>query len=133
MNNRNGVRLKQAVLLFPMLLLGLFLLSACASTPVAPTASLDEAREAIARAEQSDGRQYASSELDDAMQKLQRAEQAVSQEDMVEAERLALEAAITAELATARTEAAKAAEINREMGRGAEALTEEMRRMGEQQ
>ncbi|MCP1676763.1 hypothetical protein J2T57_003936 [Natronocella acetinitrilica] len=133
MNNRNGARLKQAVLLFPMLLLGLFLLSACASTPVAPTASLDEAREAIARAEQSDGRQYASSELDDAMQKLQRAEQAVSQEDMVEAERLALEAAITAELATARTEAAKAAEINREMGRGAEALTEEMRRMGEQQ
>ena len=128
------VRLTRAALLSSVLALSLGLLSACASAPaVAPTASLTEAREAIARAEQSDGRQHASGELDQAKQKLVMAERAVDREDMVEAERLADEAAVAAKLASARTESAKAAEINREMGRGAEALTEEMRRTGEQQ
>jgi multidrug efflux pump subunit AcrA (membrane-fusion protein) len=122
----------RAVVLLSILAVGLMLLSACASTPMAPTASLTEAREAIARAEQSDGRQYASSELDDAKQKLEMAERAVDQQDMAEAERLAREAQVTAELAAARAAAAKAAEVNRQMERDAEALTEEMRRTGEQ-
>lgn len=133
MQNRTGRRLKQAALILPSLALGAFLLTACASTPPAPTASLTEAREAIARAEQSDARQYAGGELDDARQRLEKAETAVDREDMVEAERLALEALLAAELASARTESAKALEINQEMSRGAEALTEEMRRTGEQQ
>lgn len=124
--------LTRVILLSSALATGLLLLSACASAPVAPTASLTEAREAIARAEQSDGRQYAGSELDEAQQKLEMAESAVDEQDMVEAERLAREAQVTAELASARTAAAKAAEVNREMGRGAEALTEEMGRTGEQ-
>ena len=129
-----GGHLTRGALLSSVLALSLGLLSACASAPVvAPTASLTEAREAIARAEQSDGRQHASGELEQARQKLVMAESAVDRDDMVEAERLADEAAVAAKLASARTESAKAAEINREMGRGAEALTEEMRRMGEQQ
>jgi hypothetical protein len=108
------------------------LVSACASTPRAPTSSLTEAREAIAHAEQSDGRQYAGSELDNAKQKLGMAQRAVDNQDMVQAERMAREARVTAELASATAAAAKAAEVNREMERSAEALTEEMRRTGEQ-
>lgn len=133
MKTHHGARLTQTAVLSSGLALSLVMLSACASTPMAPTASLTEAREAIARAEQSDGRQHAGSEMDEARQKLEMAERAVDREDMTEAERLAREAEISAELALARTEATKAAGINREMGRGAEALTEEMRRMGEQE
>ncbi|MCC5859123.1 MAG: DUF4398 domain-containing protein [Ectothiorhodospiraceae bacterium] len=133
MQNRNRARLKWIVLVIPTLALTVLLLGACASAPVAPTVSLTEAREAVARAEQAGSRQHAGSELDDAKRKLEQAEHAVDQEDMVEAERLAREAEVAADLASARTEAAKAVEINRQMGRGAEALTEEMRRMGEQQ
>ncbi len=133
MEYRNQARLKRALLVVPTLVLGMLLLSACASAPVTPTVSLTEAREAVARAEQAGSRQHAGSELDHARLKLEQAEAAVEQEDMVEAERLAREAEVAAELASARTEAAKAIEINRQMGRGADALTEEMRRMGEQQ
>ena len=110
------------------------LLGACASAPTAPpNASLTEAREAISEAEQSGARQYAGAELDEARQKLEMAERAVGTESMVEAERFAQQSRVAAELASARTESARAAEINRQMGRSAEALTEEMRRTGEQQ
>lgn len=109
------------------------LLSACASAPVAPTSALDDAREAIAVAEQVGARQHAGAELDEAQQKLMAAERSVNEEKMVEAERLAQEAKVVAELASARTESKKAQEINEEMGRSAEALEEEMRRTGGQQ
>jgi hypothetical protein len=52
---------------------------------------------------------------------------------MILAERLADESAVTANLAAARTEAAKAVAINEEMSRGAEALLEEMQRAGDKQ
>jgi hypothetical protein len=52
---------------------------------------------------------------------------------MTRAEQLALQSRVAAELATARTEAAKAEAINREMGRATDALDEEMRRQGDQQ
>lgn len=111
----------------------LLFLVACASDPVPPTSSLNLASEAIATAEQADARQHAGAELEEAKQKLAEAEKAVAQRKMTEAERLADQARVAAELAMARTEAAKAAEINREMGRGAEALDEEMRRQGDRQ
>ncbi len=107
-------------------------LAACMSAPVAPTASLTDARDAIASAEQSDARQYAGAELDQARQKLLLAEEAVKAERMTEAKHLAQQSRITAELAMAKAASAKAAEINRQMGRGADALDEEMKRMGEQ-
>lgn len=132
MKTANEIRRERPWLLATALATGLLLLTACASTPVAPTASLTEARDAIARAEQTGGRQYAGTELDEAQQKLAMAESAVDEMDMGEAERLAEEAQVTAELASARTASAKAAEVNWEMGRSAEALTEEMRRTGEQ-
>ncbi|WP_404367392.1 DUF4398 domain-containing protein [Marinobacter sp.] len=108
-------------------------LSACASAPMAPTTELTAARDAIASAEQAGARQHAGAELDEAQQKLAMAEESVSNEQMVEAERLAQESAIVARLASARTESAKAAEINRQLGRSAEALTEEMQRTGDRQ
>lgn len=117
------------------LLVALVLLGACASAPppAAPTEALTAAQEAIASAEQADARQYAGAELDEAREKLDMAERAVSAEDMIGAERLAEQSRVAAELASARTEAAKAEEVNREMGRGAEALIEEMRRTGDRQ
>ncbi|WP_417548492.1 DUF4398 domain-containing protein [Marinobacter segnicrescens] len=115
------------------LLVATLLLTACATAPLPPTEALNGARDAIESAEQAQARQYAGAELEEANRHLTSANQAVEDERMVEAERLARQARIAAELAIARTEAAKAAEINREMGRGAEALDEEMQRQGDQQ
>ncbi|WP_051234774.1 DUF4398 domain-containing protein [Marinimicrobium agarilyticum] len=128
-NNRPGGRVRGALCLSAAIIL----LSACTSAPLAPTAALNEARDAIASAEQSGARQHSGAELDEAQQKLILAERLVRSEQMVEAERLAQEAMIVAQLASARTESAKALEINKEMGRSADALNEEMQRKGEQQ
>ncbi len=108
------------------------LLSACASAPVAPDTALNAARKAIASAEQAGARQYAESELDEAQQQLTKAERAVSNEQMIEAERFAQQSRVSAELASARTETAKAEEINRELRRTTDALIEELRRTGDQ-
>lgn len=110
------------------------LLGACATAPPSPpTASLNAARQAISSAEQSDARQYASAELDEANKKLLLADRAVNTERMSEADRLAQQSKVAAELASARTESAKAEEINREMRRSADALNEEMQRQGDRQ
>jgi hypothetical protein len=118
--------------LFFSLALALLLIG-CASAPLPPTESLNAARDAIARAEQAEARQYAGAELEEARAQLVMAEKAVAEKSMIEADRLAQQARIAARLSMARTEAAKAAEINREMGRGADALDVEMGRQGEQQ
>jgi hypothetical protein len=47
-------------------LMGLLLLAACASTPPAPTASLQAAQLAISNAERTDASRYASGELSEA-------------------------------------------------------------------
>jgi hypothetical protein len=52
---------------------------------------------------------------------------------MVLAERFAQEATVTAQLAMARTESTKAEAINDDMRRSGKALSEEMRRAGDQQ
>ncbi|MEX0622997.1 DUF4398 domain-containing protein [Saccharospirillum sp.] len=107
------------------------LLSACASAPVSPESTLTSAREAIASAERAGARQYAAAELDEAQQKLILADEAVTNEEMEEAERFAQQSLIVAELALARTESAKALEINQEINRSTDALIEEMQRVGE--
>ncbi|MEX1993939.1 MAG: DUF4398 domain-containing protein [Steroidobacteraceae bacterium] len=106
------------------------LLAACASAPPAPQSALDAARVAISNAEKSDANRHAGAELGEARQKLALADGAVRQESMIEAERLALQARVQAELASARTAAAKAALVNAEMQRGVDALNEEMQRAG---
>ncbi|MHA7808910.1 MAG: DUF4398 domain-containing protein [Marinobacter adhaerens] len=119
--------------LFTTLMFAALTLVACASAPLPPTESLNGARDAIASAEQAEARQYAGAELEEANRHLAAAVKAVEEERMTEADRLAKQARVAAELAVARTEAAKAAAINLEMGRGAEALDEEMQRQGDQQ
>jgi flagellar basal body-associated protein FliL len=116
-----------------VLIIAPLVLVACASAAVPPSESLNAARDAIESADQAEARQYAGAELEEANRNLTAAVQAVEAERMAEADRLAQQARIAAELAMARTEAAKAEAINREMGRGAEALDEEMQRQGEQQ
>lgn len=109
----------------------LMLLAACASAPPAPDSALDAAKVAISNAEKADAGQFAAAELSEARQKLASADSAVGEENMILAERFAQESRVQAELASARTDAAKAAAVNEEMERGADALTEEMQRAGE--
>jgi len=112
------------------------LIGACASAPVAPTSSLDAARTAIANAERANAGSFAAAELDVARQKLIRADRAAgenTQKSMALADRLAQEARVEAELAAARTESAKAAAVNRELSLGADALTDELKRAGDNQ
>ena len=110
----------------------MLLFAGCATTPMPPTAALNEAQIAIKAAERGDARRYAGAELDEAQYKLTLAGNAVKVEDMVLAERFARESIATAELAEAQSEAAKAETINDEMRRSANALLEEMRRAGDQ-
>lgn len=121
-------RVRLCVLFMMVLLLG-----ACASAPVPPKDALIAAGDAIAMAEEAGARQFAGAELDEARQQLMKAESAVEKQDMISAERHAEQARVSAQLAAAKSESAKAVAINNEMKRGAEALTEEMRRTGEQQ
>lgn len=109
----------------------LMLATACASAPPAPDAAIDAAKVAIANAEKADAGHFAGAELGEARRKLASADEAVKGESMILAERFAQESRVQAELASARTEAAKAAAVNKEMERGADALAEEMERAGE--
>lgn len=109
------------------------LAAGCATVPPAPTSSLTAAKAAIANAERADASRYAGAELGAARQKLAQADRAVAAEDMVVAQRLAEQSRVEADLALARTEEAKATDINQEMKRGADALTEEMQRSGGQE
>jgi hypothetical protein len=106
----------------------LLLLAACASTPPAPTATLQAAEQAIANAEKADAGRYSAAHLGEARTKLASAESAVKEKQMIVAERLAKESRAEAELATAMSAAAKAAALTEEMKRGNDALAEEMQR-----
>jgi Domain of unknown function (DUF4398) len=108
------------------------LLSACASAPLPPTAELDAAQTAIGVAETANAGRFASAELSEARDKFAKANSAASNKQMLAAKRLAEESKLTAELASARTETAKAVAINKELSLGVEALSEEMQRAGEQ-
>jgi hypothetical protein len=109
----------------------LLLLAACASTPP-PTDTLKAAEQAISNADKADAGRYAAAELNAARTKLASANDAVKEEKMIIAQRLAEQSRAEAELASARSEAAKAAAVNKEMERGNDALVEEtQRKLGE--
>jgi len=131
MNNTSRVNPRLRPLIAAGLMGVLMLLGACASTPPAPDSALDAAKVAISNAEKADAGQFAGAELGEAREKLASADSAVREENMIAAERFAQEARVQAELASARTASAKAAAVNKEMERGADALTEEMQRAGE--
>lgn len=124
----DGPRLGSAAALAGVILLT----AACASTPLPPTRSLDAARTAVSNAEKGEAGRYAQPEMSAARDKLAAADVAAARENMVAAERLSEEARVDAELAVAKTAAAKADAVNKQMRVGSEALSDEMQRAGEQ-
>jgi hypothetical protein len=107
---------------------GVLALLGCASTPPAPTASLQEARHAIATADQAEAGRYAPGDLSDARANLASADAAVTANKMITAQRLAQESTADAELATARTADIKANAVNDEMKHSTATLSDEMQR-----
>ena len=107
--------------------LALFLAAACASTPP-PATNLQAAQQAIATAEGVDAATHAAVELGEARAKLSLAQNAVVQEDMIVAARLADQARAEAELAAAKSGAAKAKAVNEDMKHSTATLVEEMQR-----
>jgi Domain of unknown function (DUF4398) len=109
-------------------LTGVLMLAACASTPPAPTANLQAARQAISAAERAEAGRYAPGELGEARTKLASADTAVSEQKMLKAERFADESRTEAEFASAKTANVKAKGVNDEMTRSTDTLIEEMQR-----
>ena len=109
-------------------LTGVLVLAACASTPPAPTASLQGAQQAISTAERAEAGRYAPEELSEARTKLASADTAVSEKRMTVAERFAEESRSEAELASAKTANIKAKAVNDEMKRSTGTLIDEMQR-----
>jgi len=97
-------------------------LTACATTSDPPYAALQSAQTAIKQAEQARVEPEASGEMVEAQQKLAAANEAVQHEDMDRAAVLAQESRVAAELALAKSEAAKADRVNAEI----EASTDEL-------
>ncbi len=119
---------KSPSLRLAVVLAGVLALGACASAPQAPNRSLQAAEQAIATAEQARVADYASLELSQAREKLAGARRAVHQEEMIVAERLADEALVEAQLATAKASEIKAKKINDDMQESTRTLILEMGR-----
>ena len=100
---------------------------AYAKAPI-PTNNLQAAQQAIANAERVDAAKFAGVDLGEARAKLSAAQQAVSEKEMEVAARLADESRAAAELAAARTSAAKAEAVNADIKRSTATLVEEMQR-----
>lgn len=122
-DTRRGAGLRAAAALA-----GVLLVSACATAPPAPTAQLQAAQLAITNAERTDASRHAAAELGEARAKLVSANTAVREERMIAAAQLAEQSRVEAELALARTAAAKAAAVNDEMKRSTGTLIDEMQR-----
>ncbi|WP_409525262.1 DUF4398 domain-containing protein [Nitrincola sp. MINF-07-Sa-05] len=128
------LKVSKSVPRLAIILTGTLLLSACASSPEAPTQSLQAAQQAITTAEQAGVADYSSIDLSKARAKLAAAHTAVEHDEMVRAEQLADEAFISAKLASARAKELKAEEVNTQMKASTETLKLEMRRnTGQQQ
>jgi hypothetical protein len=112
----------------PLAVAGALALTGCASTPEPPERALAAAEQAISTAEQARVADYASPELGEARRNLTAARDAVQDEEMVIAERYAIQARADAELAMAKANAAKAREVNEELQASIDALRQEAQR-----
>lgn len=119
--------LRQASLVGALLLLA-SLASGCATTRDAPTSALQSARQAIANAEQVGAAREAPFDLRRARDRYDAAEEAVDDENMLQAEWLAHEAAVLAELAYSRSQMLTAKRVNEELQQTTEMLKEELSR-----
>ncbi len=93
-----------------------------------PDTNLQAAQQAIANAERVDAASLAPVELGQARAKLSAAEKAVAEKEMIAGAQLADQARADAELAAARTGAAKAKAVNADIKRSTATLEEEMQR-----
>ena len=103
------------------------LAAGCASTPE-PTEQLAAARQAVTAAEQAQAVEHAAEMMSESRTKLALAEKAVKDKEMERAARLADEARVDAQLATAQSAATKAEAVNDEMRRSTATMIEEMQR-----
>jgi hypothetical protein len=101
--------------------------AACASTPP-PSSNLQAAQQAIANAERVDASTHAGVELGEARGKLAAAQHEVDLKNMVAGAQLADEARAEAELAAAKTGAAKAHAMNEDLKHSTSTLIDEMQR-----
>ncbi|WP_306520155.1 DUF4398 domain-containing protein [Rheinheimera sp.] len=115
----------------PLLLLAflLFAIAACSAAPKVPTATMDRAERTISKAEQARVAQFAPAELASAREKMQGSRTALLNKDVELADRLALEASLDAELASARAELIQANNVNAEMTNSIGILKQEMLRL----
>lgn len=107
-------------------------LTGCAAAPVAPTAELQAAEQAIATAERAKANAFAMAEMQEARAKMNAARLAVEREDMVLARRHAEIARADAELALAKTAEGKAQAVVVDMNKSIEMLKQEMLRKTEE-
>lgn len=103
-------------------------LASCSSAPKVPTATMDRAERTISKAEQARVAQFAPSELSAARLKMQESRTAFINKDVELADRLALEATLDADLATARADLVQANTVNDEMKNSLGILQQEMQR-----
>lgn len=103
----------------------LLMVAACATTPPDPRV-LDNAEQAISRAESAGGAEHAPLELRLANRRLDEARQAIADGDAQAARHRADEAEIEAQLALARTQAALARRVLAERREALEALQQEL-------
>jgi len=82
----------------------------------------------MSNAERAEAGRYAAAELAEARTKFAAADAAVHEEKMIRGEQLAEQSRTEAELASARTAAAKAKLVNEEMSRSTGTLIDEMQR-----
>jgi hypothetical protein len=126
------MHIKQRML--SLLALGALIAGAgCASTPDIPDEELAMAETQIDQAEQAGARQYAAADLESAKERIASARAAANDDDAVQARRLATEAALDAELASAKSRSEKAEDSLMEIEGGIETLRQEIaRNQGEQ-
>ena len=116
--------MKKKLIGLSMSALAALALVACASTPP-PTDQLARAESAIKRAEEARVADYASPDLKAAREKLASARDAVTRDEMALAARLAEQARVDAEVATAKAEAAKAQSNIEELQKANAAIQQE--------
>ena len=105
-----------------------FLLAACSASPKVPLAEIASAEQAIANAERAQVIRYTSTELNTARTELTAARNAVLADNLPQAQRLALQAQLSAELAIAQADLLKAQAVNKDMQQSIDAVQQEAQR-----
>jgi hypothetical protein len=101
------------------------LASGCGGEPKRPTEQLTRAKTLVEQAEKSGAQRYASADLEQARNKLDAANKAFEKGKEDQANQLAAEAALDAEVATARAAAGEAQKSAQEVGKSTDTLRQE--------